>query len=620
MKMSKILALALVLLVSMSTIAGSTIAWFTDSVTSANNIIQSGTLDVDVYRGNPDDADSIQYDATLFNGVKLWEPGAVAWENLTVVNKGSLAFKYEMTVNGINENKMTDGTEACLSQILQVGYVDGGIAAGAKREEVLASVKEWKSFAAFKEEGILLPVENDHIKAENKLVDGKAIPVGEKTYGMVICWQPTDEDNKWNVNNGKETDDQKPYLHIDLGINLKASQFTAESDSFDHMYDEDVESPIYPTFSTVKEAMDYFAGLEEQVTTKIPLRKDEMNANTTLSVKEGDDLIIDLLGHKLTVSNVTDNDCIVVNTGATLTITDSIGGGELHVMTSGNNDEAIFVQNSKEGTTSTLNLTGDAKIVLKQDEDGDWPLNTIQAKAEKGKAIVNIKEDAHIYVEGWFNVGIDVYENAAVNMSGGSITAVYTYDNQDGCVYGAYLEDETSEFNMSGGVITVDGLHCTSGIYSCDSAATINVTGGTFYVMGQVDTDRGFNTAIDVGSTTKLNISGAEFYINASSETDSKIRGTAALIGRDVATKIGNDVKVYATNGNNGNRINLAFCDYNSILDFSLNSLGTIHENSSGGIAGRLDGSVTFEVGGVQLTNDNYSTIFGDMIEWQLKT
>ena len=55
MKKSKLLALTLALLISFGAITGSTIAWFTDEVTSANNIIKSGALDVDVYCGNPAD-------------------------------------------------------------------------------------------------------------------------------------------------------------------------------------------------------------------------------------------------------------------------------------------------------------------------------------------------------------------------------------------------------------------------------------------------------------------------------------------------------------------------------------------------------------------------------------
>ena len=40
---------ALSLLLCVCMLVGSTFAWFTDSVTSANNIIKSGNLDVELY-------------------------------------------------------------------------------------------------------------------------------------------------------------------------------------------------------------------------------------------------------------------------------------------------------------------------------------------------------------------------------------------------------------------------------------------------------------------------------------------------------------------------------------------------------------------------------------------
>ena len=71
-------ALALLLCVSM--LIGSTFAWFTDSVTSAGNIIKSGTLDISMKwaDGKEDPATTTAWtDAStgpIFNYDK-WEPG-----------------------------------------------------------------------------------------------------------------------------------------------------------------------------------------------------------------------------------------------------------------------------------------------------------------------------------------------------------------------------------------------------------------------------------------------------------------------------------------------------------------------------------------------------------------
>ena len=93
MKLSKLLALALVLLIGVGALAGSTIAWFTDTVTSESNIIESGKLDLVVsYKDgdnwkNLEDADA----EPLFNYEK-WEPGYAVHKTVKLENKGNLAF------------------------------------------------------------------------------------------------------------------------------------------------------------------------------------------------------------------------------------------------------------------------------------------------------------------------------------------------------------------------------------------------------------------------------------------------------------------------------------------------------------------------------------------------
>ena len=215
------------LLLCCSMLVGTTFAWFTDSVTSGQNKIIAGNLDVDVYYGDPAAENSINNVATLFNDVTLWEPGAVAWENLTVVNLGTLALKYELAVNFADQNYV-EGTNAKLSEALKVAVVEP-IAANATREQVLTAAGEGTPLASFTESGKLLP------KDSTLVVEGAVKEA--KTYGIVIWWEPSAEDNKWNVQNGAKTNDDEP-LQIDLGINLVATQLQAEEDSFDETYDK----------------------------------------------------------------------------------------------------------------------------------------------------------------------------------------------------------------------------------------------------------------------------------------------------------------------------------------------------------------------------------------------
>lgn len=221
---SALLTSIISLLLCISMLVGTTFAWFTDEVVSGNNVITAGNLDVDVYYGDVEDENSIEVVSSLFKSVKLWEPGAVAYENLTVANKGSLALKYMMSVGFTNENYTVEGGYA-LSQILKVALVEGGVEDGLSRGEVLASITDWQPMADFMLDGELLANTND------------------ETVGVVVYWEPSVEDDNYNVKNGKATSDGKNYLHIDLGITLVATQLESESDSFDETYDKDATYP-----------------------------------------------------------------------------------------------------------------------------------------------------------------------------------------------------------------------------------------------------------------------------------------------------------------------------------------------------------------------------------------
>lgn len=87
---------AISLLLCISMLIGSTFAWFTDSVTSAGNKIQSGTLKVDLELLDKETGkwNSLkESQAPIFNYDK-WEPGYVDTKVLKVENEGNLALKW----------------------------------------------------------------------------------------------------------------------------------------------------------------------------------------------------------------------------------------------------------------------------------------------------------------------------------------------------------------------------------------------------------------------------------------------------------------------------------------------------------------------------------------------
>lgn len=230
--------IALILCISM--LMGTTFAWFTDSVTTGINTIAAGVLDVELYHSNAAVADErVDTNTKLFMDLNgnpiLWEPGVVSYENLRITNAGDLALAYQLALNTDNENFVVEesGAQYGLSQILKVGFVEGGITA-TDRAGVVASVEEgnWTTLASFVRSGALLP------EGEGE---------SEKTWGVVIYWEPGENDNYWNLNNGKQLNEGE-VLMIDLGVKLIATQEGYESDSFGADYDSEAKLAVFPVF------------------------------------------------------------------------------------------------------------------------------------------------------------------------------------------------------------------------------------------------------------------------------------------------------------------------------------------------------------------------------------
>ena len=109
--MSKTKALRRSLLASVVSLAtcatmfvGTTFAWFTDSVSSQNNLIVSGNLDVELeYLDANDKWQPVTKDTNVFMNNTLWEPGHTEVVYLKVSNVGSLALNYKLGVNIVEE-------------------------------------------------------------------------------------------------------------------------------------------------------------------------------------------------------------------------------------------------------------------------------------------------------------------------------------------------------------------------------------------------------------------------------------------------------------------------------------------------------------------------------------
>lgn len=211
--------LSLVLCFSM--LLGTTYAWFTDSVSSANNIITAGNLDVELYYQveGQEDWTKVTETTNVFKENALWEPGYTEVVKFKVANEGSLALKYQLGVNIVGETGSVNanGENFELSDYIKYGVVNGD--QDYTRDQAITAVNE--TAATLK-----VPYRTNSILK----------PGAEQIVTMVV-YMPTTVGNEANHAKGAAVPT------INLGVNLFATQVADESDSFDNQYD--IEAAVF---------------------------------------------------------------------------------------------------------------------------------------------------------------------------------------------------------------------------------------------------------------------------------------------------------------------------------------------------------------------------------------
>ena len=324
------------MLLCVSMLVGATFAWFTDSVESGINQIAAGNLDVELYHTNTKDSnEKVTASTKLFDEVtpNLWEPGAVAYENLTVVNEGSLALKYQLAINFENA---TVHNGHSLDEALKVGVVRGGFV-GTTREAVLAEVSEWQTMTSFN-----LPGDLSAKEAE--------------TYGIVIYWEPTENDNWFNMNN----ENQGKVLSIDLGVKLVATQKDAEYDSFGNDYDKDASVVVSEDGLTLAQAI---AQVEDNGI--VFIEPGTYNLQSGPIVIEGKTVTVIGLGNVTLNKNYGNTHIFTVKNGANVTIENVTMDGQ------GNTREGIYVRWNSVVTLKNVVIKNTGGMDIMVDEASD---------------------------------------------------------------------------------------------------------------------------------------------------------------------------------------------------------------------------------------------------------
>ena len=229
----KLLMSAVSLLVCMSMLVTSTFAWFTDTASSANNIIASGRLDVEMAYWADEDADgtkewtAVKEDTALFDNAALWEPGHMEVAYLRVSNVGDLALKYQLGVNiveqtgSVNMNGenfvLSDYLKYTIIKDVQPPFADRAAAHNALAAQTVAPIP-LSNAGNFAQHNFLLPGDAPHDVA-------------------LVVYMPEEVGNEANYATGQTAP------QIKLGVQLTATQYAYEEDSFGNSYDAMTQFP-----------------------------------------------------------------------------------------------------------------------------------------------------------------------------------------------------------------------------------------------------------------------------------------------------------------------------------------------------------------------------------------
>ncbi len=208
---------AIALLLSVSMLTGTTLAWFTDSATSGKNVIQSGTLEMAFEKWDGDSWEDVN-NQQIFN-YSNWEPGYTQIVNLRLVNEGTLALKWETAIKASAElSKLAD--------VINV-YVKNDSADTVK--DYIAQNVTRDNLDELTEAGILAKYTVREFVNNVKALNSGSLNAGEASYLGLILQMDKDAGNEY----------QGLDLCGEFDIVVLATQYTYEEDSFDNQYDAD---------------------------------------------------------------------------------------------------------------------------------------------------------------------------------------------------------------------------------------------------------------------------------------------------------------------------------------------------------------------------------------------
>ena len=425
--------MALVMCVVM--LVGTTFAWFTDTASTAVNKIQAGNLDIEVeYRTTAGvDWKTLDNADDLFGTADTrFEPGHTRVVELKITNAGNLALKYKIGMNVVSETEGTNknGNSYKLSNYLKVATT--GIQQYNPADQISSLMERlifqkgdfgmWtaRDFANFE-------LEYDSNGKVHELQPGAAQILGIKVY------MPESVGNEANAISTEEA------ASIEFGLNILATQYTTESDSYGTQYDKDATYPVMSN-EGLKDAINgATAGSTVVIASgeydlpKFDASEAGIPAGATIAGAGADKTTLNVSKDEIKNDNVTLKDMTIKGSGS-------------------------------QGTRGTLNINGNNTTIENVDYKGDGNIAVaVSTGAEntgttfRGTKITN----AFRGIQFWSLSGDSVIDNCVLNVAG------YTF-NIDAAVADSTLTITDSTLNgwtsYTSGIKLVTFENCKLGL------------------------------------------------------------------------------------------------------------------------------------------------------------
>ena len=518
------------LLLSFSMAVGGTVAWFTDSVTSGSNVIKTGSLDIDVqYTLDGEKWANLDGASNLFPKGH-WEPGHTEVVALKITNKGSLALQYQAGMNIANEivGKNKAGGDIVLSEILEVSTL----------VQPADDVGERDLALAFTGENSIAYRNTSSFMNANIFHNNQGLLPGNSHYAIIKVDMPETVGNEANH-------DGVNIPAIEFGVNVLATQYAYESDSFGNSYDMNATFGLFAdtnilasSTKTLSDGADYIDFALYSKGTRIVKLTVPASAiadtskpvkATVVGIDPSENVIVDkntqAYAYDIEVTNLkanlTGNQLVTVVVAApnALAAMKAYHNGKL--IENAIYDEVAGTITFKtasfspfEFTTQEYEVSDLAVLREKMQIEGAYIKLAADITVDLSKGSDNNRNNTHAYVGAnstYYNGVVIAAKNVALDLNGHSITVscgdAYNSNSDVGALF--FIGKEGSLNITNTGAVETGFIKMESSIYAVwapfDDPSYVDIYGGAFIADSYAGDPIGTSTAPDSFDGTMQN-------------------------------------------------------------------------------------------------------------------